>query len=771
MKKIYVIFMVILTIISSVVFAKEYSDLSSNHWAYMPINEMSDKGILSGYPDGTFGPDKSITRAEFAKILVLSLNLNDKVKNSIFSDVSPSFWGYDYINIASNYLSGYTDGNVVLFKPDDEAVREDVAVAVVMAAGLQNSNYNLNTLDKFSDKNDISENLKKYVAIAVENDLMHGNTNGTFNPKGKLTRAEVCQLMKNTTSELEKIAIGDNSKIDTDTKLPDFEYDIKTGILDLGEDWDKYYYSYSSNTTCGKLYTPSQRELNYTNYETIGKTICGDYAFVILKTDKSDMKRIEITNPFKDVKFDFSNGEIDLGSDYGKYLYGYSYVSNAPTGGNKYTPSQRTLKAQPDGKAQEKYKNGYKLNNGFLMDSDTFVTIYLLGNTDSFYHRRISEYDIYEYKGIIQEGKVVSAETPAVYITSSNSLKGTCRVYFDQNISAGTIEIYDVNSSKTIAKEKANTKTTKNYLEITTNIPAGNYILKTYNVKGLSGNSIDDYEKTFDRKDFNQEDFNNDNNNEAKEPDEETNIAVESVTLDKEKLTLKTGETATLKATVYPNNATNKELWWGANPTFGTSSITVYDGVVKAYGAGTYTITVFTSNRKTATCTVVVEESQIPGDVNMDWKVDKKDLTYLRNYLDTRGSVYNSIKLSEQAFKNANVNSDNRVSEIDYVVLEEYLAGGYKSLPVNVPEIYVEDMLVDKTDITLSVGETETVNVTIIPSNATIKSVLYGSTDEKIATVTHDGKIRGVSAGTAYIDVVPKGGTGSSFKVITVTVK
>ena len=212
MKKFLLVIISLLVVLTSnVVLAVNFSDLTSEHWAYEPIIEMANKGILKGYPDGTFLPNKSITRAEFAKILVLSLNLKDTNKNNFFDDVDSSHWSYDYVRIASNYLSGYTNGSKVYFMPDEQAVREDMAVAIVMATNLQNKQYDLKTLDRFSDKDSISESFKKYVAIAVENNLMHGNANGTFNPKGKLTRAEVSQLMLNTTKELEKVAVNDSN--------------------------------------------------------------------------------------------------------------------------------------------------------------------------------------------------------------------------------------------------------------------------------------------------------------------------------------------------------------------------------------------------------------------------------------------------------------------------------------------------------------------------------------------------------------------------------
>ena len=96
----------LIMIFSSNVFAVDYSDLNKSHWAYSVIMDMTTKKILSGYPDNTFMPNKSITRAEFAKILVLTLNLKEK-NNISFQDVKKEHWAYNYIEVASKYLSAY----------------------------------------------------------------------------------------------------------------------------------------------------------------------------------------------------------------------------------------------------------------------------------------------------------------------------------------------------------------------------------------------------------------------------------------------------------------------------------------------------------------------------------------------------------------------------------------------------------------------------------------------------------------------------------------
>ena len=239
MKKICFIITLIM-VMQSIVFAdlsELYNDVPSGHWAYSAISYMYSKGTVVGYLDHTFKPDNPITRAEFAKILVSALKLKSGTDDVIFFDDVPSdHWAYDYVITASKYLSPYPNGKYnYSYKPDEKAIREDVAVAIVIAAGYENKSYDLLTLDKFGDKDEISEGAKKYVAIAVENELMRGHDDGKFEPRGILTRAQVCQLFKNIndkkTKAVSNLNKDSNYKVSQD-KPVSLEY---LGMTDSGK--------------------------------------------------------------------------------------------------------------------------------------------------------------------------------------------------------------------------------------------------------------------------------------------------------------------------------------------------------------------------------------------------------------------------------------------------------------------------------------------------------------------------------------------------------
>ncbi len=98
-----------------------YIDISASHDCYLSALRLKDLGIVNGYDDATFRPDNRITRAEFTKIVVCMMNKEDEAKTSAaasgFYDVLPGSWSAPYINyaVSQDILSGYSDGS---FGPD-----------------------------------------------------------------------------------------------------------------------------------------------------------------------------------------------------------------------------------------------------------------------------------------------------------------------------------------------------------------------------------------------------------------------------------------------------------------------------------------------------------------------------------------------------------------------------------------------------------------------------------------------------------------------------
>ncbi|QGQ94658.1 hypothetical protein EHS13_07030 [Paenibacillus psychroresistens] len=158
------------------------------HWAENSIHELIQLGAIEGYPDGTFGPEKNITRAEFAVVLVKAFKLAEK-SGKAFTD-SANHWAKKSIETAAAYgiITGYSE---TFFGPDDLITREQMAVMIVRAAKLSTA---IST-SSFTDISDISEWANAEVSTAIANDLMNGYENGTFKPRANATRAEAVTVI------------------------------------------------------------------------------------------------------------------------------------------------------------------------------------------------------------------------------------------------------------------------------------------------------------------------------------------------------------------------------------------------------------------------------------------------------------------------------------------------------------------------------------------------------------------------------------------------
>jgi uncharacterized lipoprotein YddW (UPF0748 family) len=106
-----------------------------NHWARLFIEALAQRKILNGYPNGTFRPDNSVTRGEFAAIISSVLTLPVKREYVPFKDVSDTYWAKNAIKKAyeTGFLVGYPDRT---FRPNDTISRGDVLVAMVNGLGV-----------------------------------------------------------------------------------------------------------------------------------------------------------------------------------------------------------------------------------------------------------------------------------------------------------------------------------------------------------------------------------------------------------------------------------------------------------------------------------------------------------------------------------------------------------------------------------------------------------------------------------------------------------
>ncbi len=194
-----------------------FSDVSKEHYAYAAINWMVENGIIEGTGNNQFSPARDVTRAEFAKMMVLTLELDliNPSKES-FLDIKKGGWQYKYVESAKPYMTGFRTSLGDYFRPSQNAEREDMAVALVLAMGFGDEMPDMNVLSQYSDSDDISPNLKKYVAIAVKHGLMQGydrNGSRVFAPSESLNRASAAELLYNAFRENEEKVTYEDEKV------------------------------------------------------------------------------------------------------------------------------------------------------------------------------------------------------------------------------------------------------------------------------------------------------------------------------------------------------------------------------------------------------------------------------------------------------------------------------------------------------------------------------------------------------------------------------
>ena len=261
-----------------------------------------------------------------------------------------------------------------------------------------------------------------------------------------------------------------------------------------------------------------------------------------------------------------------------------------------------------------------------------------------------------------------------------------------------------------------------------------------------------------------------------KTPPEPEKVAVTSVTLSPTTLSLVEGEKSTLTATVAPEDATDKSVSWSSSAP---AVATVSKGVVTAVAAGNATITV-TSNdgNKTATCSVTVS----PAHVSVSGvTLNKTEVSLVVGGSETLTATVAPTNASDKAVSWSS--SATEIATVENGVITALAVGTAKitvttndgnktascDVKVTAAPIAVTGVSLDKKEATLTVGGTETLTVSVVPSDATNKTVSWSTSDEKVATVS-DGVVTAKGVGTATITVTTADGNYTANCAITVSI-
>ncbi len=202
MKKAVVCMLSVLCLVSA-----GFTDVVSGSWYESAVVEMHNKGLVNGYPDGTFRPSETITAAEFVSITARCSGLE-----YVSSSVS-AHWAGDVMSAALS--AGWYDWDEIPPDSDsyDSPITRDVAVKILMRAMFPDAHGDyLTESAKMSDFASLSGRYYDTVLAAYSLGIVNGDENGRFNPRGFLTRAESCAIFSRA------LSLSDTARSETVTE-------------------------------------------------------------------------------------------------------------------------------------------------------------------------------------------------------------------------------------------------------------------------------------------------------------------------------------------------------------------------------------------------------------------------------------------------------------------------------------------------------------------------------------------------------------------------
>ena len=860
--------------VSATALAAIPSDIGG-HWAQGTIIQWTTNGYISGYPDGTFKPDNSITRAEFVVMVNKAMGYN-KRGNAYFSDVSAAHWAYAEImkGVEAGYITGNGDGT---FRPDAPVTRQEAAVMISKILGLD---QDYASAAKYVDYRYIPSWAAGYVGAVSKAGIMTGYPDGDFKSDRVLTRAESVVSLDKTKNYDGKVEEDkDDREVFEDYRLTSSSLSDKIikGDLIISSSLSNRNVSLDNVKVEGKLIVEggktvtadgceiSELEMNRsdvefdatgrtkvgkTTFEKYGKLSGSGYSRVIIDEEFSSyieldanidyveldadtnvrllencvIETFEATKNADNATVNFNKAEVEDMDIYDAIrITGRGDINNMTVYKSGVKSSirpdhldRRNGASKPDYTSTSSGDVGY--NPGSRYDDLTVSRnnkIYKGGRYDDVKvtaDERVTLKDMTIYGDLtidedVEDGDVYLDDLDIrghVYIygggESTVSFKD-CEIegniyakkdYKDMPvglyIDGDTVENFD--GTLVIEKNGAIVKgagkldnvnvLTKSKVEIDTDVKNLYVNAKTDNLTITSGTTVDklsissssakdstikldgnvkEISTNYDITVTGSGDYDKKTGSGTINGKEET-IAVTEVTLNKTALTLTEGASEKLKATVKPDNATNKELKWSSSDT----SIATVDNTGKVLGmsAGNAVITVTTKDgSKTATCNVTV--------ITPDVSVESVGLNTnsLRLSIGEPGQLTAIVNPSNATNKEVTWSSSNpSVATVDdtgkvlgmsagNAVITVTTKDGSKTATCDVeviaPVVNVESIGINLTELSLSPGEASQLTATVNPINATNKKVNWSSSNPTVATVDSTGKVLGLTAGGATI--------------------
>ena len=174
-----------------------FPDVAPRFWYYNYVEFTAANGLFSGYSDGTFLPDREMTRAEVARVLYAMEKAPKVTFKNTFSDVKSGNWFADAVEWAASVgvVAGYTDGR---FGPNDKITRQDFVAMLYRYGQMKEYDVSASKELTFPDSGNVSYYAETAFKWAMAEDIISGSREGNdvyLLPKNNTTRAQVAKML------------------------------------------------------------------------------------------------------------------------------------------------------------------------------------------------------------------------------------------------------------------------------------------------------------------------------------------------------------------------------------------------------------------------------------------------------------------------------------------------------------------------------------------------------------------------------------------------
>lgn len=167
----------------------KFTDIAG-HWAEKEIRELAKDGVINGRSESEYAPEDTVSRAEFAALIRRAIGLNLSAYQGGFGDVTADSWYAREVQaiVESGIMNGDSEGH---FRPEAPISREEMAKVLVNAYCMKNRTNDIPDIElSYTDNSEIAPWAAGYVQKAAALKLIFGMDDGSFMPKGNMTRAQ-----------------------------------------------------------------------------------------------------------------------------------------------------------------------------------------------------------------------------------------------------------------------------------------------------------------------------------------------------------------------------------------------------------------------------------------------------------------------------------------------------------------------------------------------------------------------------------------------------